>query len=360
MNQEFLELYNRELRILKEHGKEFAEEFPGLAERLGGLLENNMDPMIGGLLEGTAFMAARVQLKLKHEYSQFTNNLLDQLVPDYLAPVPSVALLKIDPPFAEPSLKDGMKISTGSYAEARFVERERRIACKYRLGTDITLWPFELANADFLPSPASLQGLGVDIGSTVQSGLKLSLLRRTMARQDDEPSEKQIAKKPEGWISKCRTNELTFHIVCQEADAVRIYEMIFANIQNIYVRYLDGFGDPVVASLPLECLQQIGFGEDDVLFPPEKRVFSGFDLLREYFVFPAKFLGFKLIGLQKILPNIDTNRMDIIFAFKQGDGKLSAIVKAENFALYAAAAVNLFEMAAAMFLSKKMNMNFML
>ena len=347
MNQEFLELYNRELRILKEHGKEFAEEFPGLAERLGGLLENNMDPMIGGLLEGTAFMAARVQLKLKHEYSQFTNNLLDQLVPDYLAPVPSVALLKIDPPFAEPSLKDGMKISTGSYAEARFVERERRIACKYRLGTDITLWPFELANADFLPSPASLQGLGVDIGSTVQSGLKLSLLRRTMARQDDEPSEKQIAKKPEGWISKCRTNELTFHIVCQEADAVRIYEMIFANIQNIYVRYLDGFGDPVVASLPLECLQQIGFGEDDVLFPPEKRVFSGFDLLREYFVFPAKFLGFKLIGLQKILPNIDTNRMDIIFAFKQGDGKLSAIVKAENFALYAAPAVNLFEMAAA-------------
>ena len=55
MDREFLELYNRELRILKEQAKEFAEEYPGVAERLGGLLDNNMDPMMGGLLEGTAF-----------------------------------------------------------------------------------------------------------------------------------------------------------------------------------------------------------------------------------------------------------------------------------------------------------------
>ena len=31
--------------------------------------------MIGGLLEGAAFLAARVQLKLKHEFSDFTTNL---------------------------------------------------------------------------------------------------------------------------------------------------------------------------------------------------------------------------------------------------------------------------------------------
>ena len=93
MNREFLELYNRELGILKEEARQFAAEFPGVAERLGGLLENNTDPMIAGLLEGTAYLASRVQLKLKHEYAEFTDNLLDQLVPDYLAPVPSAARL---------------------------------------------------------------------------------------------------------------------------------------------------------------------------------------------------------------------------------------------------------------------------
>ena len=39
---------------------------------------------IPGLLEGAAFLAARVQLKLKHEFPEFTGNLLEQLVPNYL------------------------------------------------------------------------------------------------------------------------------------------------------------------------------------------------------------------------------------------------------------------------------------
>ena len=97
MNQEFLDLYNRELKLLNEQAREFAGEYPGIAERLGGLLEDRVDPLIGGLLEGAAFLAARVQLKLKHEFPEFTNNLLEQLVPHYLAPTPSAMLVKAIP-----------------------------------------------------------------------------------------------------------------------------------------------------------------------------------------------------------------------------------------------------------------------
>ena len=39
MNLEFLDLYNTELRLLNEHARQFAEEYPGIAERLGGILE---------------------------------------------------------------------------------------------------------------------------------------------------------------------------------------------------------------------------------------------------------------------------------------------------------------------------------
>ena len=56
MNQEFLDLYNRELKLLSEQAREFAVEYPGIAERLGGLLEDRVDPLIGGLLEGAAFL----------------------------------------------------------------------------------------------------------------------------------------------------------------------------------------------------------------------------------------------------------------------------------------------------------------
>ena len=35
MNREFRNLYNQELKILREQAREFAEEYPGIADRLG-------------------------------------------------------------------------------------------------------------------------------------------------------------------------------------------------------------------------------------------------------------------------------------------------------------------------------------
>src|SRR5215813_451354 len=122
MNPEFLDLYNRELRLLNEQAREFAAEYPGVAERLGGILEDRVDPLVGGLLEGAAFLAARVQLKLKHEFSEFTNNLLEQLVPHYLAPTPSVMLAKVTPAFGDKALHDGRVIARGSYVDALYRE----------------------------------------------------------------------------------------------------------------------------------------------------------------------------------------------------------------------------------------------
>ena len=102
MNREFLKFYNQELAILREQAAEFAEDYPGIAERLGGLVGDAADPMISGLLEGAAFLAARVQLKLKHEFADFTTNLIDQLAPHYLAPTPSFVLVRAKPKFGDP------------------------------------------------------------------------------------------------------------------------------------------------------------------------------------------------------------------------------------------------------------------
>ena len=144
MNREFLDLYNRELNLLYEQAREFAEEYPGIAERLGGLLEDRIDPMIGGLLEGAAFLAARVQLKLKHEFPEFTNNLLEQLVPHYLAPTPSALLVKALPVFGDAALRDGQTdcarlLSRRLLPPTRPPARLPLSACG-----DITLWPFDL------------------------------------------------------------------------------------------------------------------------------------------------------------------------------------------------------------------------
>ncbi|MFX6182622.1 type VI secretion system baseplate subunit TssF, partial [Acinetobacter baumannii] len=85
------------------------------------------DPMVAGLLEGSAFLAARVQLKMKHEFPEFTGNLLEQLLPNALAPIPSAALVQMRPRFGDPALREGRLIEAGEAMDAVHVERDRQV-----------------------------------------------------------------------------------------------------------------------------------------------------------------------------------------------------------------------------------------
>jgi type VI secretion system protein ImpG len=343
MNREFLDLYNRELQLLNEQAREFADEYPGIAERLGGILEDRVDPMIGGLLEGAAFLAARVQLKLKHEFPEFTNNLLEQLVPHYLAPTPSVMLVKVVPTFGDKALRDGHAVHRGSYLDASYRQVDRQLACRYRLCGDVTLWPFELVAAEYFSSPAPLQALGLSVGSDILAGMRLTFTHRTTVRPEDEPPDADALKKPEMQFAGCRTAKLPLYLLGSEADAVALYEQLFAHCKAVYFRCLDEFGDPLVYPAPPRCLRQIGFEPEDALFPSDHRVFAGFDLLREFFVFPRKFLGCNLTGLDAVLPQLKAKTVDILFAFDELNARLAAGVQPAMFALYAAPAINLFE-----------------
>jgi type VI secretion system protein ImpG len=343
MNREFLDLYNRELQLLNEQAREFADEYPGIAERLGGILEDRVDPMIGGLLEGAAFLAARVQLKLKHEFPEFTANLLEQLVPHYLAPTPSMMLVKVAPTFGDRALRDGHPIPRGSYLDATYRQLDRQLACRYRLCGDITLWPFELVGAEYFSSPAPLQALGLSVGGDVLAGMRLTFTHRTTPRSDAEPPDADALKKPEMQFAGCRTANLPLYFLGSEADAVALYEQLFAHCKAIYFRCLDEFGDPLVYRAPPGCLRQVGFEPEDTLFPSDHRVFEGFDLLREFFVFPRKFLGCNLTGLESVLPQLKAKTVDILFAFDELNARLAAAVQPAMFAVYAAPAVNLFE-----------------
>ena len=276
MNREFLDLYNRELQLLNEQAREFADAYPGIAERLGGILEDRIDPLIGGLLEGAAFLAARVQLKLKHEFPEFTNNLLEHLVPHYLAPTPSAMLVKTLPVFGDRALREGRAIARGSYLDASYRQLDRQMACRYRLCADIIIWPFDLIGAEYFLSPASLQALGVSAVGDVLAGMRLTLTHRSAVRLEDELPDSEALKKPEMLFAGCRTTNLPLYFAGSEADAAALYEQLFAHCRGIYFRCLDAFGDPVVHPAPAECLRQVGFQREDALFPNDYRVFEGF------------------------------------------------------------------------------------
>jgi type VI secretion system protein ImpG len=343
MDREFLKFYNQELAILREQAAEFAEDYPGIAERLGGIVGDAADPMISGLLEGAAFLAARVQLKLKHEFADFTTNLIDQLTPHYLAPTPSFVLVRAKPKFGDPALRDGRTIAPGAVFEATYREAHRHVACRFTLAEPITLWPFDIIKAEYLTSPGAFQALVPNAHTSCAASLRLQLSVRSAAAAEDEPADKEALTRPELRFSSHRVKSLRFHLLGQETDAVALYEQLFSHCTGVYFRMLDAFGDSVITPGRADMISQIGFGEGEALIPNDNQLFRGFDFLRDYFAFPRRFLGFDLNDLEAAVSRLDAKSIDIIFAFDDVNPQLASAVRKEIFALYTAAGANLFE-----------------
>jgi type VI secretion system protein ImpG len=255
-------------------------------------------------------------------------------------------LVKVVPTFGDKALRDGHAVARGargSYLDATYRQLDRQLACRYRLCGDITIWPFELAGAEYFSSPAPLQALGLSVGGEVLAGMRLTFTHRTAARLEDEPTDADALKKPEMQFAGCRTANLPLYFTGSEADSIALYEQLFAHCAGIYFRCLDEFGDPVVYPAPAQCLHQVGFEREDTLFPNDHRVFEGFDLLREFFVFPRKFLGCNLTRLDEVMPHLKAKTVDILIAFDELNARLAAAVQPSMFAVYAAPAINLFE-----------------
>ena len=91
MDPRLLRYYNQELQHVRDMGAEFARDFPKIAGRLGMEGLECADPYVERLLEGFAFLAARVYLKIDDEFPDIVESLLTILYPHYLRPIPSAS-----------------------------------------------------------------------------------------------------------------------------------------------------------------------------------------------------------------------------------------------------------------------------
>ena len=154
MDPRLLEYYNRELQFVREMGAEFAQAYPRIAARLGLEGLECADPYVERLLEGFAFLTARVQLKLDARHPDFTQHLLEMVYPHFLCPVPSCAIVEFAPDMKEGSLQTGHPMPRGTSLRTPLGKGERT-ACEFRTAHDVTLWPHRRSpKRSISPAPA--------------------------------------------------------------------------------------------------------------------------------------------------------------------------------------------------------------
>ncbi len=260
---------------------EFAREFPKIASRLALDEFACGDPYVERLLEGFAFLAARVQLKLDAEFPQFTQAILETVYPHYLSPTPSMAVVEFAFDVAKSDLENGFEIQRGTVLRS-IIGNDNRTACEYRPGHSVTLWPVKITQAEYLARDLSSLELPDSVASA-KAGIRIRL---------ETPSDLPF--------SSLNLDALTFFIRGAEDFPMQIYEQIFAHGMNVLVQPTK---KPFVWQrvLPAANIRQVGFTDEEALLPVGARSFRGYRLLQEYFAFPQRFLFFRVEGLRECI-----------------------------------------------------------
>src|SRR5271156_5507337 len=103
MSDDLLAYYNKELSYLRHLGDAFGRAHPRIAKRLRMDAGASDDPHVERLLEGFAYLSARIRHKLEDDLPEVSDALLGILYPHYQAPIPSMAMVQfvLDPGQAE-------------------------------------------------------------------------------------------------------------------------------------------------------------------------------------------------------------------------------------------------------------------
>ena len=325
MDPRLLRYYNRELQHVREMGGEFAREYPKIAGRLGLEGFECADPYVERLLEGFAFLAARIQLKLDAQHPVFTQHLLEMIYPHYLAPVPSMAVVQLNPDAKESALAAGPVVARQT-ALRGLTGHDERTACEYRTAHDVTLWPLEIAEAKYFETPAALAAAGVPLPADrpVRAGLRLKFTVTAGAQ-----------------ANMLALDELPLFIAGTDELPKRLYEQLLGNAVGYLVR-TPGASGLVSEFFDGRCIRDKGFAEDEALLPYTDRSFSGYRLLQEYFACPERFLFAVFTGLKPVLARSQTCEFEIVTLFDRSVSRLHNAVDAGNFRLFCTPAINLF------------------
>jgi type VI secretion system protein ImpG len=322
VRDELLAYYERELTFLRLLGAEFAEKYPKVANRLVLGPNGSEDPHVERLLEGFAFLAARVHLRIDDDFPEISEALLSILYPHYIRPIPSMTIAEFHLDPKEGKTTAGFKVDAGSVLYSRPVGG---IPCKFRTSHDLIMWPLTVAEAQWRP-PDQLRPEVHAPDAVAVCRLKLSC-------------------SPDVQFKTLPLSSLRFYLNGEGSLVHTLYELLFNSCTRVVIRDPRPHSGVPPVHLPASALQPVGFREEEALLPSPRRSFAGYRLLQEYFALPERFLFIELNGLEPLAAfESEAEILFLIGPFERNDRyqPLELGVNAKTFRLNCSPIANLF------------------
>jgi type VI secretion system protein ImpG len=285
--------YQRELANLRELGVEFSRDNPALAPMLAA---KGDDPDVERLLEGVAFLSGLVRQELDEGFPDLLESLLRVVLPQALLPVPSATMMRFSPVqgFAETiRLPKGAMVASVPAGGAKAV---------FSTTEDLDIAPAAVTQADLREAGDGEAVLSL----TVSSSAPLST-----------------------WLS----DSLSIHLAGDYPQAVDRRLALLTRLSGLSAETRSKS-----VSLAPSMASRVGFGPSAAGFG--RQPLSPFELTRDYFAMPQRFLTIRVGGLAPLAASPET-RFILKFGLSGLDGPLPAM-RPEHFLLNCCPAVNVF------------------
>ncbi len=324
MDKRILDYYEQELLFLREMGRDFAQQFPKVAGRLSLDQIPCPDPYVERLLEGVAFLTARIDMKLDAQFPRFTQSLLETVYPQYLAPLPAMGVVEFIPdPREAANFAQGFPIPAGSYLESG-IGRDEVTACRFRTAHGLKVFPLQISDVAY--TSREMAAWGLPENKRMRAALRVRI--------------KSIL--PALSLDKMDVDQLSFYISGDPSIQYPLHEQLFSNCIGMIVKPNQNPA-PWLHVIDSAHLRPQGFAEAEALLPTGARTFSGYRLLREYFSLPQRFCFFTLAQLAPALARTGSDSVDIVFVLSQRDARLENVLTESNLRLGCTPVINLFE-----------------
>lgn len=258
--------YERELLYLRTAGAAFARANPTVAARLELSADQSPDPHVERLLEGFAFLAARLGRRIDDSVSALAGNLLEQLHPHATRPLPSASVAHFDADPAKVQIAGGYRVARGS---TLFADTLDGTSIYLRTCAPLVVWPLRVDGVELLTD--ALEALSGHPGRRSVLSVRLACPATFLPRA-------------------AGLGTLRFYIKGGGDNAARLCDLLYAH--TLEVRWRTPGAEPVTLDGALPRFA--GCAADDALLPERNDTYPGLRLLLEYFAFPLKFQFFDL------------------------------------------------------------------
>ncbi|MDR0807082.1 MAG: type VI secretion system baseplate subunit TssF [Enterobacteriaceae bacterium] len=237
--------FQDEMTFIKSAIHDFADTNPQLSQFL---IEKGKDPDVERMLDGLAYMTATLKAKLKQDFPNLTQDVIQLLWSNYLRPVPSITMINAASLSHRTStIPKGTQVTTSASDQP---------ACIFQTCRDLTVTPVTLESSQIIRESSDSLLLTFSFSNTPES---LDL------------------------------EQFSFYLGQDPYIGSQLYMMLTHYVTSVAVVINN-------AELPLEAptFNLVGFERSDAMIPYPENTNTGNRLLQEYFCFNEGFLFLRI------------------------------------------------------------------